>query len=82
MAMRKTTVYLSDEEAAALRRHAAERGTSQAELIREGVRRVVGGRRPKRVFRSMAKGRGPGGATPLGFDADELYEGVMGKRPR
>lgn len=81
MSMRKTTVYLSEEEATALRLCAAECGTSQAELIREGVRRVVGGRRPKRVFHSMGKGRGPGGPTPLGLDADQHGESVMGRRP-
>ncbi len=80
--MRKTSVYLSEEEAEALRRRAAEKGVSQAELIREGVRKVVSGKGPKRVFHSMGKGRGPGGPTPVRLDPEELYEKVMGRRPR
>ncbi|HEX9823419.1 MAG TPA: CopG family transcriptional regulator [Actinomycetota bacterium] len=81
MAMRKTTIYLSEEEAEALRKEAAERGVSQAELIRQGLREVVDIPKPKkRVFHSMGKGRGPGGPTPTRWDADELYERVMGRR--
>jgi hypothetical protein len=39
--MRKTTVYLPDELSRDLKRAAAESGRSEAELIREGVARVV-----------------------------------------
>jgi hypothetical protein len=39
--MHRSTVYLSDELKAALRRTAAVTGRSEAELIREGVRRVT-----------------------------------------
>ena len=39
--MRKTSVYLTDEEAEGLRRVAMATGKSQAELIREGVRHVI-----------------------------------------
>jgi hypothetical protein len=49
--MRKTTVYLSEEEAEALRRGAARLGMSQSELIREGVRRITSGG-PRSEFRS------------------------------
>ncbi|MGH8884685.1 MAG: ribbon-helix-helix domain-containing protein [Egibacteraceae bacterium] len=77
--MRKTTVYLSDEEAAELRRVSAVTGKSQSELIREGVRRICG-EAPKRAFHSMGKGRGPGGPTPVTWDADALYDEVMGQR--
>jgi Arc/MetJ-type ribon-helix-helix transcriptional regulator len=38
--MKKTTVYLSDEEAASLQRAASATGLSQSELIREGIRLV------------------------------------------
>lgn len=75
--MRKTTVYLSDEEAEALRRAASEAGRSQAELIREGIRRVTRGR--KRRFYSMGVGEGPGGPTPR-WHPDELYREVTGNR--
>ena len=39
--MRKTTVYLPEELKAALGRIAAERGESEAELVREAVREPV-----------------------------------------
>lgn len=77
MIMRKTTVYLTDEEAAALRRVAGETGRSQSELIREGVRAVTaaGG---ERRFRSMAKGEGTG--QPVGRQAEALLAESL--RPR
>jgi Arc/MetJ-type ribon-helix-helix transcriptional regulator len=40
--MRKTTVYLSDDEVEGLRRVAAETGASQSDLIRRGLRAVLG----------------------------------------
>lgn len=39
--MKKTTVYLPDELSSGLKRAAALSGKSEAELIREGVERVV-----------------------------------------
>lgn len=74
--MRKTTVYLTDEEAEALRRTAARTGRSQSELIREGVRRVTG--RGARRFRSMAMGEGTGEA--VGRRAEEILAASL--RPR
>ncbi len=41
--MRRTTVYIPDDLLAAVKRVAAERGTSEAELIRSAVRREVSG---------------------------------------
>jgi hypothetical protein len=78
--MRKTSVYLTDEEAEALRRAAEVSGRSQAELLREGVRYVVGaaGIR-RRTFRSMGTGHG-GGASYAPPNPDELYAHVMGRR--
>lgn len=78
--MRKTSVYLSDDEAEGLRRAAAREGRPQAELIREGIRRVVAqvGSRP-RVFHSLGKGHG-GGAPYRRWSADELYEKALGRR--
>ena len=78
--MKKTTVYLTEQEAHGLRRAAVREGRSQSELIREGVRRVISeaDARP-RVFRSMAKGRG-GGRPYEPWGADELYRQVMGRR--
>lgn len=81
--MRKTTVYLTDEEAEALRSASIATGRSQSDLIREGVRRVTA-RRPKRVFHSMGIGSSAGTkyeGAPLEWDADELYREVMGLEP-
>ena len=77
--MRKTSVYLTDEEAEGLRRVAMATGKSQAALIREGVRHVIdtaGG--AAREFRSLGKGRG--GAEPYTpWTPEELYTKVMGR---
>jgi Arc/MetJ-type ribon-helix-helix transcriptional regulator len=75
--MRKTTVYLSDEEADALRRAATATGRSQSELIREGVRRVTR-RNHGRRFHSMGKGEGTG--EPVGRQAEELLARTL--KPR
>ncbi|HXF56200.1 MAG TPA: ribbon-helix-helix protein, CopG family [Actinomycetota bacterium] len=74
--MRKTSVYLTEEEWEALQRTAAETGRSQSELIREGVRRVTA-RRPRR-FRSMGMGEGTG--EPVGRRAEELLAATLGPR--
>ncbi|MGH7910345.1 MAG: CopG family transcriptional regulator [Candidatus Dormibacteraceae bacterium] len=59
--MRKTSVYLTDDDVEALRRAAGSSGRSQAELIRDGVRHIVSeAQPPKRVFRSMGVGHGGG----------------------
>jgi Arc/MetJ-type ribon-helix-helix transcriptional regulator len=71
--MRKTSFYLTDEDADKLRRLAMRDGKSQSELIREGVRLVIAevGTQP-RVFRSMGAGHG-GGARAPDWNADQLY---------
>ena len=74
--MRKTTVYLDDEVAGGLQQMAATTGKSQAELIREGLRRLVS-RKPARRFYSMGKGHGPGGETPR-WDSATLYSKAFG----
>jgi ribbon-helix-helix CopG family protein len=75
--MKKTSVYLSDEEAAALRQAARVSGRSQAELIRDGVRQMLAAAGVQdRVFHSMGRGHGRG-ASPS-WDPDELYRDVMG----
>ena len=76
--MRKTTVYLNEDEVEGLRRLAAITGESQAELIREGVRRVLR-EAPKRSFRSMGKGVGNGEPRPR-WDPDDLREKTLGRR--
>jgi hypothetical protein len=68
--VRKTSVYLSDDELAGLRALATTTGRSQAQLIREGVQRVLD-RRPQRAFRSMGLGQSST-AAPRRWDADAL----------
>ena len=78
--MRKTSVYLTDDEAESLRRAAATSGTTQSEIIRDGVRRVVAeiGQGP-RTFRSLGAGHG-GGAPYRRWSAEEVYRKAMGDR--
>jgi hypothetical protein len=76
--MRKTTVYLNDDEAEALRQLAAATGVSQAELIRGAIRQCVS-RLPERRFRSMGKGEGTGEPSPSWTDAD-VYDKAFGSR--
>jgi hypothetical protein len=77
--MRKTSVYLTDAEAEALKQAAAATGRSQADLIREGISQVVqqAGVK-KRHFHSMGIANGDG--TPYEpWDPDELYKRIMGQ---
>jgi hypothetical protein len=77
--MRKTSVYLTDDEAEGLRRAAIRDGRPQAELIREGVRRVIADAEAgTREFRSLGKGRG-GGQPYRKWDSRRLYKKVSGK---
>ena len=78
--MRKTSVYLNDEEANGLRRAASVSGRPQADLIREGVRLVVAEQTVgRRKFHSLGKGSGDG--TPFThWTAEDLYKKSF--RPR
>jgi hypothetical protein len=70
--MKKTSVYLSDEEDAALRRAAEATGIARSDLIREGIRVVVlSHASPRRAFHSMGRGRG-GATTSRHWTSDEL----------
>ena len=76
--MRKTSVYLTEDEAEGLRRVAIREGRPQAELIREGVRRVIDELdAAPRTFRSLGLGRGP---AYEGWSADELRDKALGRR--
>ena len=76
--MRKTSVYLTDDEAEGLRRVAVREGRPQAELIREGVRRVVAELESKpRVFHSLGKGRGPDYSR---WSPTDVEDDAMGRR--
>jgi hypothetical protein len=74
--MRKTTVYLNDDEAEALRQLAAATGVSQAELIRGAIRKAVSEVPPRR-FHSLGRGQGTGGSAPRWKPAD-VYDKVFG----
>ena len=78
--MRKTTVYIDDSQAERLGRLATSSGRSQAELIREGVDRVLS-EAPSRTFRSMGKGQS-GGNVDRHWDADGLYSKARGEHRR
>jgi Arc/MetJ-type ribon-helix-helix transcriptional regulator len=75
--MRKTTVYLHDEEVEALRQLAADTGVSQAELIRDAIRRALA-KRSRRRFRSMGRGEGTGDRTPHWTPTD-VYDKAFGR---
>jgi len=76
--MRKTSVYLTDEESEGLRQLAIREGRPQAELIREAIRAQVQAARPKRTFRSMAVGRSDG-TKPSRWTSDEVHEKAFGR---
>ena len=78
--MRKTSVYLSDQEAEQLRRLSIRDGRPQAELIRLGVRHVIAeAGAERRQYRSLGKGRG-GGQQYEAWSAGDLYERSISKR--
>ena len=72
--MKKTTVYLSDEELGDLRREAAASGKSVAALVREGVRLVT--RETPRRFASRGIAAGDGTAGGRSFD-ERLRESLQ-----
>jgi hypothetical protein len=76
--VKKTSVYLSDEEAEQLRALAMASGRPQAELIREGVRAVLR-RRRRPTFRSMGAGESDSATTTRRWDAEELLRRRTGR---
>lgn len=77
--MRKTSVYLTDDEAEGLRQLAIRERRPQAELIREGVRIVIADAAGPRQFRSLGKGRGDGRPYER-WSSEHLLERAMGGR--
>jgi predicted transcriptional regulator len=73
--MRKTTLYLDDEQAERLRRLAVETQVPQAELIRSAINDLLEHAAPKRTFHSM--GMGSSDQPGHSWTADELYEKVF-----
>jgi predicted transcriptional regulator len=77
--MVKTTVYLDEAQAAALRRMAAQSGRSQAEIIRDAVARATDAAGPRRLH-SVGAGEGTGEA--VGRDADAILRRELGRSRR
>jgi hypothetical protein len=65
----KTTVYLPADLKAALKRVAAQRGTSEADVIRGAIEVAVGRARPRPGGRLYA------GREPIAGKVDELLDG-------
>ena len=61
--MRKTSVYLSDDDTERLRQLAQREGRSQAEIIRAALSAYQAGRAPDRQFKLFGAGRGDGRAV-------------------
>ena len=73
MWMEKTTLYLPDDLKVAIKRAATQRGVSEAEIIRQALRQVVGNVRPRPRGGLFSSGQ------PIARRADELLVG-FGKR--
>jgi hypothetical protein len=65
----KTTLYLTEELKAAVRSAAARQGVSEAEVIRQSIRQVVGASRPRPRGGLFSSGQ------PIARQADELLAG-------
>lgn len=74
--MVKTTVYLDESDAAALRRLADATGRSQAELMREAIAEKARSAGP-RDLGFIGTGHGPG--EPVGRYADEIVRKELGR---
>jgi predicted transcriptional regulator len=72
--MNKTSVYLTDDEAARVAALASREGTSQAEVIRRAIRQYEPQRQGDRNFAVVGSGDGPGGSV-ADIPEEELLEG-------
>lgn len=79
--MVKTTVYLDERDAVALRRMAAATGRSQAAIIREAISTATASAPPAaRRFHSAGAGHGSG--EPVARNADEIIRAELGQSKR
>ena len=67
--MKKTTLYLPDDLKTAIKRSAAQQDVSEAEIIRQSIRQMVGNARPRPRGGLFASGQ------PIARQADELLAG-------
>lgn len=67
--MEKTTLYLPDELKLAVKRAAAQQGVSEAEIIRQSIRHMVGNARPRPRGGLFSSGQ------PIARRANELLAG-------
>jgi predicted transcriptional regulator len=70
--MKKTTVYLPDEQDRATKALARAQGRSQAEVIRDAIARFVNAASVRPA--SVGAGRGPGGGSVADLEAEWLAE--------
>lgn len=67
--MEKTTLYLPDDLKTAVKRAATQQGMSEAEVIRQSIRYVVGDARPRPRGGLFSSGQ------PIARQADKLLAG-------
>jgi hypothetical protein len=67
--MNKTTLYLPDDLKSAVKQAAARQGVSEAEIIRQAIRRMVGDARPRPRGSLFSSG------GPMARQAEELLTG-------
>jgi hypothetical protein len=77
--MRKTSVYLTDEQASRLKRIARAEGLPEAEIIRSAIERYPEPQ-PRRRIHAYAVADGPGGAIE-DIPEEELLEGFGEESP-
>jgi hypothetical protein len=77
--MVKATVYIDEQDAAALRKLVAATGRSQAQLIREAIAEKIRTEEPRRL---SFIGAGEGTGEPISRDADQIVRAELGQSPR
>jgi len=65
----KTTLYLPEDLKVAIRRAAAQKGVSEAEVIRQSIRQAIGASRPRPHGGLFSSGQ------PIARQADEMLAG-------
>ncbi len=78
--MRKTMIYLEDDQFWLLKKRAQQQGRSMAELIREAVRRYLKGNKARAdYFSFVGIGRGPKGEA-ASEQAEEILKKLLSQR--